>query len=426
MRDIQLTSPQRVLWIAFVFPPIGGTQGLRMRRYLEEMSRIRPTTLIDVLTIRPPRTDPHMDRSLAEGMPDSVRVNRVSPGVLQRLRYLWHLDSRSLACDRELTRAICRYLIFASSVTWIAWAAIWMFLRLRRRYDSIYVFVDPSASLVLALLAGRIFRTARVILEYGDPRIAVGGKRSLPRAAAMAVEERAMLRCSGVIFRTSAAVSAYRKAYPSVPEDRFAVVYGGVDWQSYESVGPAARSSLFTIVYTGMLYPHSVDPGPFFRAIAGCCRTVPVRVVVAGAEDPVISRIVKEYQLEDVVCFTGHIPMSRVVHLQRSASVLLAFGFECPYRIPSKLAQYIASRVPILYIAQSKREPGASLVQELNRGIVVLNEEQAIAGAVDDLICSWENGEVSQRFNLSYADGFSWEQVAGRIVALLDGQVRVV
>ena len=45
----------RILWVAYVFPPAGGTQGVRMKRYLEEIIRAQPDAEIDVLTIRQSR-----------------------------------------------------------------------------------------------------------------------------------------------------------------------------------------------------------------------------------------------------------------------------------------------------------------------------------------------------------------------------------
>jgi glycosyltransferase involved in cell wall biosynthesis len=414
---------RRILWIAYVFPPAGGMQGLRMQRYLQEIALAHPDTTIDVLTIQQSQANPQFDPTLAGHLPAAVRVICVNPGILHLLRYRWHLDSRSTARHATAGAAIWLTLIRLSNLSWIPRAATWIIRSARRRYDAIYVFVDPFASVGLGLLAAGLNPAARLVLEFGDPRIPVRlGYQPLRRISAR-LERKALCRSAAAIFRTQAAISAYRTYYSGVPADRFTVLYGGVDWEPYDAAPDVpARPTVFSIAYTGTIYADSVDPAPFFMALARIVRSgAVIDVRIAGAPSRVITELVRDLDLDHVVRQVGHVDAKGVVAIQRTATLLLAFGCSSRYKISSKLAQYIAARTPILYVAESEAEPGAELVRQSRRGEVVRNEADAIEAAILDFRQAWECGELRDRFELSRSTEFSWQQLGGEVGSLLGG-----
>ena len=247
-----------------------------------------------------------------------------------------------------------------SNISWIPRAAWWLMRRGRDRYDAIYVFVDPFVSLALGLLSHRQNPLSRLVLEYGDPRTPTRKVSPVLAGAASQFEAAALSRSSGVIFRTPAAVKAYRDKYLSLDPARFSVLYGGVDWEAYDGIASDAADQ-FTICYTGTIYADSVDPAPFFQAVA---RVVgrhkrALRVLMIGAESPAVLRLVRELGLQGAVSLEGHVPIGQIATWQRSAHLLLAFGVNCEYKISSKLAQYFAARVPVLYVSEAADDQGA-------------------------------------------------------------------
>jgi hypothetical protein len=427
MRTSDQARRSRILWIAYVFPPVGGTQGLRMQRYLQEITRANPAIEIDVLTIRQAAANPQFDRML--GPPDAagVRVHRVRPGLLHRLRYRWRLDQR--CAGRGRATAVLANTIHVSNLGWIPRGAAWLAVhRARRSYDAVYVFVDPFASLILGVIATLLNPRARLVLEYGDPRIPVRHRRLPLSRAGSALERKALHRSGAAIFRTWGAVRAYRDHYPSVPAGTFTVLYGGVDWEPYDSVPPALGGPPgFSIIYTGTIYADSVDPEPFFRAVgrvAAAEENGPISVRMVGAQSPVVTGLVRDLGLGGLVTVTGHVPASEVIPIQRSAAFLLAFGTRTRYKISSKLAQYVAARVPILYVSELPDDPGAELVSRTRRGLVVPNEAGAIADAILEARRSWLRGDLHARFDLSRTGAFSWQQVSSEVGSLLTGSAR--
>lgn len=417
------TSAQlRILWIAYVFPPAGGTQGVRMKRYLEEIIRAQPGAQIDVLTICQSRANPQYDTELERDLPHRAHIYRVRPGMLHNARYGWALDRRNQVSRSRLSRSILTVSIKLSNIGWIPRAAWWLVRRSRSTYDAIYVFVDPFGSLVLGLLAHRLNPRARLVLEYGDPRTPTRKVSPILSGAAARVEAMALSRSSGIIFRTPAAVRAYRDRYRGLELDRFCVLYGGVDWEAYDEIAVDAAEQ-FTICYTGTIYADSVDPAPFFQAVA---RVVArhegsLRVLMMGAESPQVIRLVRQLGLQETVSLEGHVPIGQIAVRQRTAHLLLAFGVNCEYKISSKLAQYVAARVPVLYVSEAPDDQGAELIRRSRRGLCVANDVDAIEAALLDAWSAWQGGRLAGRFDLSRTGEYSWEQVAGGVMALLGG-----
>ena len=418
------TAPKRILWIAYVFPPEGGAQGSRMQQYLARLCQAHPDLSVDVLTIHQTELNTQFDPHLLDDIPASVRIHRVKPGTLYWLRYRWGLDRRYLmSADSRLGHVILS-IVQLGNLGWIPRAALWLGRQGARRYDAIYVFVDPFASLALALLASILNPGARLVLEYGDPRISARGINTLFGRTATRIEEQALHRCSSAIFRSSVVADAYHAAYRSVPPDRLVVIYGGVDCELYDTPGTPSAVEPFQICFTGTIYHHSADPSPFFHAVA---RIVAedrrqVRVIIAGAENPNVTRLVKELDLTAAVTMTGHLPMSRIVPIQQSASLLLAFGVDNPYQISAKLAEYITARVPVLYITGSPDDPGAELIRSSGRGLVVENTAGAIEDAILRYLRLWQDDKLPSLFDLSRTDQFSWHRVAGEFASQITGQ----
>lgn len=417
-----VNSSAHVLWIANLFPPVGGMQGLRMRHYLDEIARTEPGITIDVLTIRPTRRVPQYDPRLGECLPKAVSVYRFRPGVLYRLRHRWGMDRRLLSSHGR-RKQIIQFAISASNLAWIPRAAIWVLFRSKRRYDAVYVFVDPFASLLPALLASLLNPRARLVLDYGDPKAPARDPVAPVRKAAARIEQYALERSYAASFRAPGAIELYEAAYPRVPPHRYQLSYGGVDWAAYDAVSPTEENSTFSVIYTGMIYPDTVDIKPFFEAVAHLANfsAEAIQVVLAGAEDPTMTKLTHELGLANVVVSLGHIPTHRVIGLQRSAGVLLSFGLWNRCKISSKLGEYIAARVPILYIAESPDDAGAELISKRSRGVVVPNNPDAIADAIRDLRLSWERGDLSHQFNLSRSGEFSWHEITSQLVGWLTG-----
>lgn len=234
------------------------------------------------------------------------------------------------------------------------------------------------------------------------------------------MERKVLNAADNIIVRAQTVVDAYRRIYPMVAAEKYMNLYGGIEWDEYDGIKVQPQKEKFLICHTGILYGDSINPRPFFEAIRRLViEGVPVEVLMLGATDHEVLKVVEECGIENHVAFKGHRPYSEVVVNQKSADLLVAFGFNTIYKIPSKIAQYIAARKPILYLAELKEDPSARLIEQNNRGIVVPNSAEYIQKAIKKIYKSSEYGKLEDHFDFSTMENISFSYIASKIMDAL-------
>lgn len=415
-----------VLWIAFVFPPLGGTQGRWMAEYLAALVEMAPSLRVEVLTVWPSRAEAQYDEALTQRIPRQVITHRIP--CLSRWALNWIRARRQTVVSRRgwggWVRVAARAAQVAGSLEWLtlglAWLA-WNWARARRRFGGVYVFVDPFVSLALGWVAKELHRCTLVV-EYGDPWAV---KPSTQRAAwpircfGRLLERAALPRATLVLLQTNAALKAYRMLYRHVRPDRWGVAYGGVSPDGYHATpGPNLRE--FLVAYTGTLNPDLVDPVPFFEAAAQAARQgIRFRLVLVGAHRERFQSLVEAHGLEGMAVVEGHRPLDVVRGYQLSAAVLLVFDTVTRYKVPSKIAEYAFAGRPILLVSREGRSEAARLVLASRLGVVVQNRVDAILGGLTDLYRLWRQGLLEQQFNLSGVPDWTNERIVRLILSAL-------
>lgn len=415
----------KFLMIAFVFPPVGGTQGVWMKGYIKEILRQRHGAIeIDVLTIDPSRDIPQYDPGLMHGLErPEVRIIRVNPGYFHRLRYRRRSCGRA---DGGRVGCVAGAVNFLSNVAW-AVPAVFHILKSRLRavrYDGIYVFADPIVSLAVGVIA-RAFHGGRMVIEYGDPwriKPSTLKKTAAVRFAGGILESFALGRCDLIIFKTGEIITEYAKFYPHIPRERYDVLYGAVNYDEHDRLpAPPARRDRFVICHTGLIYPDSASPEPFLDGVRLLREQgVDVEVVMLGDIQPALRRLVCDRGIESSFTFAGHRPYNETLACQKASTVLMAFGFSTPFKIPSKIAQYAASRRPILLVAGSENDPSAGFVRLHGCGIAVRNTAEAICAAVANMHAMWKEGRLYGAFSTKDIPEITYSFIVSRILTGLE------
>jgi glycosyltransferase involved in cell wall biosynthesis len=399
-----------------------------MKRFVEELAANDSGLRIDVLTIRESPHLPQYDQGLSVDTPaNKVRISRMWAGPIRGIQFRLGLDQQFARSKSRPLRGIGWLLVLVSNSWWLAQSVLWLLHQRwtrRIRYDAVYVFVDPFTTLLLVIAAKWLNPDAKLVLEYGDPRPSQFTSKSAAVAAARLLQGKALKNAHAIVVTTRAVQEMYIRDY-KIPADRFEVLYGGVDLGSYEAIPRASRTEVFTICHTGLIYQDSADPAPFFGALSDLHREgARLRVLMVGEVNDDVNRLVHSMSLDAIVTSTGHLPFKDALVYQRQASLLLAFGVRVPYKIPSKIAQYIAADVPIMLISELEDDPSADLILRLHRGRVVPNSRQEICDALWQAHQSWQLGTDPSDFNSSPTDEFSFDRLAARLHRLLLGQGR--
>lgn len=402
-----MDNRKKILWISYIFPPYGGKEGQREAWTLREVTRHQVE--VDVLTIRPCPSFPEMDRSLLKVLPESLRIHRTSPGLLSRFRY-----------SKRINRQIRSALNFWSNVEW-APVAIRALSRLgRQKYDGIYSLGDPITCHLVAAAAKRRFG-GRLLLEYGDPYALKPPrtKVSPPRLRLQRLLESWCLKhADAVAMRVDANAEAYRRIFPFLANTQFVTIYGGIDQETYDRVA-AEPPEEFVITYTGKLYDHLVGMKECLNAVARLqgegCR---IRLRFVGTTRAELKRYV-DAELLDKADFVPFQAADSVIRMQKSSTILLAFGCSYPYAIPSKVSEYLACRRPTLCIEDPSCQI-SGLVKEYRRGVSVAPDADEIAKTIGVLYRAWCRKNLEEQFELGgTVTAITWRHHAELILRAL-------
>jgi glycosyltransferase involved in cell wall biosynthesis len=376
----------RVLIIAYHFPPVAGSSGvlraLKLARYLPE-NGWQPT----VLTVNP-RAYERTDSSQLAEIPRDVRVLRTFALDTQR-----HLSIKG----RYLRR-------MALPDRWASWIPSGVLAGLRairrERIDAIYsTFPIPSA-----IAIGRILHSLTGKPWIVDLRDSMTEDDYPPdpgtRAALRRLEARSLRDSSRILFTAASTIAMYRKRYPSLPADKCVLVPNGYDEEDFQdlpaSTAVASASRQLRLIHLGLLYPSERDPRPFFRAIArlkseGKISAANLRIDLrASGNEDLYTEMLAEFGVADITHLLPPLPYREALRDAAQADALLIFqAANCDHQIPAKSFEYLRLRRPILALTSTTGDTAALLNSTGGATILdIANEEsihQGLPGFLDSI-----------------------------------------
>lgn len=428
----------KTLVISYAFPPWGGLGSLRTVYMANRLAECGHE--VDVLTIQvSPTAHGALGGAYDVGslnlIGPKVRVQRTTGGLLRFLRDRFPKQF-SVPPARPgswgiLSRAYGVFLnhLFnpLSNLEWLGWG--WFeakALARRNRYDVIYSTDNP---VTCRLVAYRLKRTFHIpwVLFLGDP-YSFGGAELLRAGWRIrldrALDERLLSTADKIIVNCWQIAEGYLARFPMLDRNKFTLITDGYDEGLYTSL-PAETGKKFRVLYTGTIYDQARDLDNFLDALRRI--DIPdLEVVVAGKIGPGFTTRIKGLGLEDKATILGFQPHSRVISLQKGASVLLMVGWSGGYQILGKLFEYFGAKRPILAIEYDSTDPTSELVRNRKRGIVVCNEASAIREALERLYALWKEGRLGSTFDLSDAGEYDLTRLADRFVNLMEEAARGV
>lgn len=408
---------REVLFIAYYFPPMGGSGVIRAVKLAKYMPRFGWAPV--VLTVS--KGDSFVfDDTLLHEVPDSVVVERVNAlelvrttqakDVLDRVRSPGTRGSASRA--RRAVGQFLRSVYFTlfvpdDKIGWLI-PAVNRALKLGQQhsFQAIFATSPPQTDLLIGACVKRRLAIP-LVLDYRDEWTTNPHKMMPNRLTLQAnrLLERRVVRSADALTVVSAAMRDNLRAAGILADDgpECVVLPNGFDPADFE-VGPAGSlaPAKFHIVYTGSFYGNHRVPDPFLYALDRWLHASPqargdVQVSFLGSIYPRHQRLIHELQLRDVVRVTGLVSHEEAVMAQRSASVLLLIvgRGEGKAVVTGKVFEYLGAERPILAVVPPDGEV-AALVRQTRSGIVVdPDETDTAADALRDLYLQWRSGGIA-------------------------------
>lgn len=366
---------RRVLFIAYLFPPIANSGTQRPQKFAKYLPRcgwdpvvltaarvaehpIDEGLLADlppgVPIVRVPMLNDQIGRVAAGLAPTAAGGTRLAAGVSWRLRERFRTPDLYALWRPTARRAAMR--IFRES-----------------GFDAIYATGFPWTSLLVGCDVSKA-TGCPLVADFRDPWAAedllTSGRPA--HGVEFALESGVVRQAASVIAVSRTMTERMQAAHPDVDAAKFVTIPNGFDPPDLVSHA-VARPSRFRIVYAGV-WKAGYGPDALYDAIDRLRRVSPqtladVEVVAAGFTPGEAAR----RQLSAHIREAGVLSHRDAVALMHSADILFlpnGDGARQQLGLPGKMFEYLATRRPVLAVTARDGDAGA-LIQRLGGGVVV-------------------------------------------------------
>jgi glycosyltransferase involved in cell wall biosynthesis len=414
---------KRVLFVAYLFPPIANSGTQRPLKFAKYLSRFgwKPTVLTAA-----DFADHRVDEALLDDIPAGVRVVRVP--MLHD--YVGRAISR-LALDTALGRRLARAVSwrlqsrFRKPDLYALWrptatrAALKLFRE--HRFDAIYATGFPWTS----LLIGRDVSQATgcpLIADFRDPWAGedLFGSERWPHDEELAQESDVVRHAAAVVSVSATMTKRLIAAHPDCDAAKFITIYNGFDPADLVAPAPPPHQR-FRIVFTGV-WKEGYNPAPLYDVIDWLKRSKPevlkgVEVIAAGFAPGEAAR----RRLTDHITEVGVLSHQDAVSLMNSADVLFLTngdGARQQIGLPGKMYEYLATGRPVLALTDPRGDAGCIIAQVGGGVAVPADDPGALLDAIT-IACRNRKLEAPPQ-NRDALSAFERPNLARRLAGVLD------
>ena len=433
MCECILRKEKKVLFIAYYFPPLGmgGVQrAAKFAKYLP-LFGWKPFVLT-VKDVQYWAKDP----SLLEELPSEVKVTRTGSFDPLRISFiLKNLFRKRKQKDKSVKGHTVRrsklsswFFFPDSKIGWLPFA-LFAGLKLAREEKIDLIFTTsppPSLHLVgylLKLLTGKPW-----VADFRDPWIGFHYE-DYPTPFHLWLKNRLIKKISenadGIVSINHKISQKFFSFNPFIKNIR--IIPNGYDEPDFDLPSPV-KSDLFIIAYLGTFSPDH-DPEPFLSGLKNLLheRKMPkekIKFIHIGLCMGIdFDRLVKEYDLSDVVERRGYLPHKEALACLQNASLLLLTTSQTPGAemiSTSKLFEYMPLKKPILAIVPPQGA-AADVISSLNLGKVVsTSDPMGIRRELLSFFSDWEKGGLSLNADEEKIKMFSRKFLTSQLASLFD------
>lgn len=382
----------RVLMIAFHFPPLQGSSGIQrtfsFARYLPEFGW-DPI----ILTVRP---------FAYEKIENQQPVDMLVPSSIHR--------TFAFDAARHFAFAEKYPAMLARPDRWISWwlSAVPAGIRLVRKLKPRALW--STYPLATAHVIGSTLHRATGLpwlADFRDPMAQEGYPTdSATWRMFKRIEERAISSAKFSIFTAPGAAHFYRERYAD-KASTMTVIENGFDEEAFAGITSrpgvvAGPGTPLLLVHSGIVYPAERDPSKLFAALRSLCDGGRLRAgdILIRFRAPVhvdlIRRLAESFDVATFIEIAQPLPYREALREMCDADGLVILqGANCNQQIPAKLYEYLRAGRPVLGLADPMGDTAASLRAAGVRHIAALEDEVAISNTIERFIADLRGGDVA-------------------------------
>ena len=353
-----MSTPRRVLMIAYHFPPLQGGSGvlrtLGFARHLPEAGW-QPLVLSA-------SAGAYAQKGQLEAGDCQLTVRRSV--ALDAARHL-SLRGRYPAC-------------LALPDRWSSWwlSAVPAGLAMIRRYrpDAIWSTYPIATAHLIGLTLQKLSGLPWIadqrdpMLDDSDPQAPYPPHPRVHRLHGW-IEQRIAARSAAIVCTTPGAIAAHRRRLAQVDAGRFCLIENGYEEADFnDGAAGTGHRSRFLLLHSGVIYPSERDPQPLFEALARLRRDGLLAphnfqlLLRATGHDAWLAGLLVKYGIGDLVTLAPLLPHAEALReMQVADGLLLLQAANCNGQIPAKLYEYLRCRRPVLALTDLAGDSAAKL-----------------------------------------------------------------
>ena len=353
-----MSTPRRVLMIAYHFPPLQGGSGvLRTLGFARHLPQAGWQPLVLSAS-----AGAYAQKGQLEVGDCQLTVRRSV--ALDAARHL-SLRGRYPAC-------------LALPDRWSSWwlSAVPAGLAMIRRYrpDAIWSTYPIATAHLIGLTLQKLSGLPWIadqrdpMLDDSDPQAPYPPHPRVHRLHGW-IEQRIAARSAAIVCTTPGAIAAHRRRLAQVDAGRFCLIENGYEEADFkDGAAGTGHRSRFLLLHSGVIYPSERDPQPLFEALARLRRDGLLAphnfqlLLRATGHDAWLAGLLVKYGIGDLVTLAPLLPHGEALREMQSADgLLLLQAANCNGQIPAKLYEYLRCRRPVLALTDLAGDSAAKL-----------------------------------------------------------------
>ena len=425
--ETAMATPNRILMIAYHYPPCSVSSGLQ--RTLSFSRHLPAYGWAPIIVSAHPRVYERTSSEQLSDIPASVLVKRP-----------FALDTAVHVAFRG------RYFNWmALPDRWVSWLigavpaglnAIWRY-RPRLLWSTYPIATAHLVAFVLHRLTGIPW-----IADFRDPMVEMDPvtKQEWPidpaiRKARSWVERLTLAHCSRAVLASPGSLRIYADRYRDVPPEHMTVIRNGYEENSFAEARqsePArhAQNGQIVLLHSGVLYPSpDRHPGAFLSALGALKRSGKispsnVKVVLrASSYEAAYRALIRQEGLEGMVYLEPPIAYRAALTEMLQADGLLVFqGHDSNPAIPAKIYEYFRARRPVFAMVDPEGDTAGELRSARVGQLVPLDSSERIAEGLSEFLVNVRKGTAPVMADAELHH-HSREAKTAELAELLDGMI---
>jgi glycosyltransferase involved in cell wall biosynthesis len=388
---------EKVLIIAYQFPPMGGSGVQRTAKFVKYL---RNYGWEPVVLTRKTGKRTLLDESLLKEIPDDIKIIRTSSFDLTEIPVPFNIPGKIIA--RKI-------LIPDAELLWKR-NAIKKAIKIlkKEKINTVYTTSYPYSDHMLGLYIKKRFEEVHWVADFRDewtnnPYLIDNPHYKMRMKIEEKMEEKVLKKADVLITNTPFMKDNFIKNNKKLNlKNRFHVIPNGFDEEDFKGMEQTnLQNKKFTITHTGSLYGRR-KPDIFFAALRDLIEKKEVEkdkievILIGNLKTAALKNLSLEYSLSDIVSIKDYMPHKEcLVSLMNSDALLLLEGAgpgaEAFYT--GKIFEYINTGRPILAVIP-ENGAAASIIKKTGTGIISDSlDTLKTSENILKLYKSWEKGE---------------------------------